>query len=126
MIALFANPALRAILFWRGDLWGEGAIDFWGGGDRQTAAEAEASRQLSLIKTAQAYGWTKPDGRPSDSSAKPDVNLSLHPAPQPLGACHAYPNELGRGNADVAVSDCPIDYFDAGSPPCGLPAGHLT
>lgn len=32
----------------------------------------------------------KPEGRPSGSASKPDLKLSLHPAPQRPGAYHAY------------------------------------
>ena len=66
----------------------------------------------------------KPEGHPSDSAAKPDVNLSIHPASQQSGGCHPDNCEQGRGSDD-AVTPNYLDgnYWDFcrdGEPPIGL------
>jgi hypothetical protein len=51
---------------------------------------------------------TKPKGHPSDLSAKLDVNLSIHPASQQSGTCHAHLDELGHGNVGEVESSYSI------------------
>ena len=54
----------------------------------------------------------KPGCRHPDSATKPDMNVSVHPAPQQRGACHAYLSNQSpwlfsyRDNVDVTVGDC--------------------
>ena len=54
----------------------------------------------------------KPGCRHPDSATKPDMNVSVHPAPQQRGACHAYLGNQSpwlfsyRDNVDVTVVDC--------------------
>jgi len=56
-------------------------------------------------------------------SAKPDGTLDSS-GPQQPSACHAYLDELGRGNVDEVEPSYPIccDYRPSG----GLPSGHLA
>src|SRR6516162_3980095 len=54
----------------------------------------------------------KPGCRHPDSATKPDMNVSVHPAPQQRGACHAYLGNQSpwlfsyRDNVDVTGGDC--------------------
>src|SRR2546425_4919716 len=54
----------------------------------------------------------KPGCRHPDSATKPDMNVSVHPAPQQRGVCHAYLGNQSpwlfsyRDNVDVTVADC--------------------
>lgn len=65
----------------------------------------------------------KPEGHPPDSAAKPDVNLSIHPAPQQCSGCHPYNNEQGHDNDDAVNSNCPdgsyLGFYRGGEPPIG-------
>src|SRR5215475_7382761 len=54
----------------------------------------------------------KPGCRHPDSATKPDMNVSVHPAPQQRGTCHVYLGNQSpwlfsyRDNVDVTVGDC--------------------
>ena len=54
----------------------------------------------------------KPGCRHPDSATKPDMNVSVHPAPQQRGVCHTYLGNQSpwlfsyRDNVDVTVVDC--------------------
>jgi hypothetical protein len=45
---------------------------------------------IRLYPNASQFSLPKPEYHYSDSASKPDVNLSVHPAPQLLGVCHTH------------------------------------
>src|SRR5215831_1950734 len=83
------------------------------------AATAYRCRYQSLTAGSLIYDHvsTKPLRRRSDSSSKPGVNLSAHPAPQFVGCCHQCLSAYGvgparfynRDNDDEEAADCQDD-----------------
>ena len=54
------------------------------------------------------------------------MNLSIHPASQQSGTCHAHLDELGRGNVDEVESSYSIYGYGDCRPDGGLPEDYLT
>ena len=54
------------------------------------------------------------------------MNLSIHPASQQSGACHAHLDELGHGNVGEVESSYSSHGFGDYHPNGGLPEDYLT
>src|SRR6266568_2358978 len=67
---------------------------------------------LYRFPTLSLRALPKPRCRHLDSATKPDMNVSVHPAPQQRGVCHTYLGNQSlwlfsyRGNVDATVARC--------------------
>jgi hypothetical protein len=67
---------------------------------------------LYYFPTLSLRALPKPRCRHLDSATKPDMNVSVHPAPQQRGVCHTYLHSQSlwlfsyRDNVDATVVGC--------------------
>jgi len=72
--------------------------------------------------------YPKHESHLSYSASKPDLNLSIHPAPQQSGDCHSYLsslNELCRGSVYVTKQDFYGNYYGGFHQHDGFPLNLL-
>src|SRR5215475_15318052 len=78
----------------------------------KTGAAFRISRTFTVLSSDYLSPLPKPRCRHLDSATKPDMNVSVHPAPQQRGVCHTYLGNQSlwlfsyRDNVDATVASC--------------------